>query len=246
MIIFFACFVAVFLTVFNQDKSGSKFGIKVSDSEWEKRLNINIESYDNFTFSNETKNTYEQEQAKKYGKWNYEKTIESVDAVSENICSVSAHIYYLPQSNSSVVSFANTVSFKYTIKYKDKYYIWCDGKASKQQSVTVTEITKEDYLNQIKSISKACSQFNAHSDPAIKTNFNYNEATSSYETDSIDELNTSIRFSKNNGVKLTTELNSTEANEISVFDIGKTKVSIPTEVYNDVDYYIEQNKLNNC
>lgn len=219
--------------------SGSDGGVKVSESQWQERLTIEIESYDSLTVTSSEYSTYPKEQAAEYGNWELNKEITQVDNKAQIICYTIEREKYSPDDKNAVDGFVKTTTTEYTFCYNEKYYSWNESdKDYSWNPYGVTELTKAEFIRTIESVSSEFAMLSMYANEQVYKTFNYNSKTNTYEIVQGGGFSMGIQFPKSGGVKLINQMTSIEKYELSIEKLNSTTVTVPKQVYDDVDAFL--------
>lgn len=209
-------------------KNGDGILGELSDSEWEKYLDIDVEKCKSITVDLTLHFTYPKEEAAKYGEWQYERHFYKIDLENEIMYKLDEEEGFEKSSG----NFVKDTDEKYYFAYQDQYYEWSNGK--------VYETTKAEFIMETESVANAALQIRQYKDPKSKESFRYNEETGCYDLTQYGTAGTSLRFSEDGSVTMIARGSSITGGEIAISAVDKTKVEIPENVKGDVDIYIAQ------
>lgn len=230
-----ACGAAAFSAC--ESGSGNDGGVKVSESQWQERLTIEIESYDSLTVTDSCYSTYPKEQAAEYGEWDSYKESTQVDNKAQIMCYTSERESYSPNSTNTVNGFVKTTTTKYTFCYNEKYYSW-----SKQDEdwrpYGVTELTKAQFINEIDMVGSEFAMLSMYANEQVYKTFNYNSKTNTYEIVQGGSFSIGIQFPKSGGVKFINQMSSIEKTELSIEKLNSTTITVPKQAYDAVDAFL--------
>ena len=205
---------------------------EVSDSEWQKYLDINVETCNNLTFTTKTYNTYSKTEAATYGEWENSTYTYEIDHENEIVHGIGTIEQYDP----STQTFTTRNTEAYYFAYRGAYYHW---EKSETESNSIWLITKTEFIQQAEGMSNiGMQQMAAYK--AYKNLFKYNKETNAYDLMQAGSMSISLQFLEGGGVKTILKENSVKAVENIVTAVDKTEVSVPASVKADVDAYIAE------
>lgn len=211
----------------SQDQDAST---QVSDAEWEERLDIKVEEYNSFTYTQKIYSSYSKQQANEYGEWYSHAITYQVDNKNELIRINTNNCEYERETD----SFNDEDSTTYSLHYGAGYYNYYPNSSDNN---FVSEKTKADFVNEIESISKSVSAIvGVYSDPIMKSFFVYNDETGTYDM-GYSTLSLSIKFLNNGGITIIYDTTSICRTELTITGINNTIVSVPTSAYTKIDQY---------
>lgn len=201
---------------------------EVSDSEWQKVLSINVEDFSNATIETKFYNTYGKDEAEEYGEWSSSETKIYFDREKEIVKTTDHDEKYLPEEK----TFKVTESTTYEFAYQGKYYRVTED--------AVTPITKAEFIHSIDAATLYTSMLSKYSNPAMKSQFQYNSETKVYEYTVGPSVYMGIQFLDNNGVRLIEGVTTVERMEEILHGFNSTKVSVSSETIERVKNYLRE------
>ena len=218
---------------------------QVSDEEWEKLLNMNWEAEENFTLTQVSGSSYAKEEAATYGEWQQQTATYYVNNETNTLVgSVSTTTWVdneiLTIDDEETFVAAHFETYTYTNYYftKDgKYYCaTCDTYAGypdreNETSWSGHEITLAYFTETMETMLNLSAAFSTYSSPAMKQAFTYDEEKESYVMMSMGSQSVSLKFLENNGLQLDVQSTSIYKVTTTIFDVGTTVVTIPSQAY---------------
>ncbi len=217
---------------------GSDNGVKVSKSEWQEHLTIEVDSYDSLTATDCTYSTYSKEQAAEYGEWHSQKEIQQIDNKAQIYCSTKENETYAPNNSKAVDGFIKTTKITYSFCYNGNYYSWSENDKTQSRPYGVTALTKADFINRIQNVNGQTLTLSAYANPQVYESFKFNDKTKTYEIVKSENMSIGLQFFKDGGVKMINQMTSLERYEISIEKLNSTTITIPQQAYTDVDAYL--------
>ena len=235
-----ACGAVAFSACKNEsgDLNKNDGGVKVNQTQWQERLTINVENYDNLTIVDSRYPTYSKSEAAEYGEWESYKSISKVDNKAQVCYDSYTRETYAPNNNTAVNGFVKFEETKYTFEYNGKYFEWGDT----WFEYNVRELTKAEFLSTIENASGGLAMASMYA--SMFNSFNYNNETNTYDIVQAGTMSLSIQFPKSGGIKFISQNNSLERAEMSIEKLNSTTVTVPQQAYTDVDAYLANKNSN--
>ena len=211
-------------------------GVEVSDSEWSKFLNIDIEKYDSVTITRRDYYTYGKEDVDEWGEWEDRTETTKVDNKNQILYKYDNYERWVDSANDGEGGFVTETREEYYLSYKGAYYNWYKSSYNYNE-VRVEKITKADFTTRLEWAADDASILQMYA--SMKQMFKYNKDTGMYEMSAMGSK-LSIQFSDNGDVKMIAQDSSIEMYELSVSNTNSTTISVPKSVYDAIDAYIAE------